>query len=52
VEAGSAVIAQDEATSVVWGMPGSVTHAGLCSGVLPLERIAPAVIRLFSGSKL
>jgi two-component system chemotaxis response regulator CheB len=46
------VIAQDEATSVVWGMPGSVTHAGLCSGVLPLERIAPTIIRLFSGSKL
>src|SRR5262252_1279674 len=52
VAAGSAVIAQDEATSVVWGMPGSVTHAGLCSGVLPLERIAPTVIRLFSGSKM
>jgi two-component system chemotaxis response regulator CheB len=51
VAAGSAVIAQDEATSVVWGMPGSVTHAGLCSEVLPLERIAPMVIRLFSGSK-
>jgi two-component system, chemotaxis family, protein-glutamate methylesterase/glutaminase len=51
VTAGSAVIAQDEATSVVWGMPGSVTHAGLCSEVLPLERIAPMVIRLFSGSK-
>jgi two-component system chemotaxis response regulator CheB len=49
--AGSAVIAQDEATSVVWGMPGSVTHAGLCSEVLPLDRIAPMVIRLFSGSK-
>ena len=52
VAAGGAVIAQDEATSVVWGMPGSVTHAGLCSSVLPLERIAPAVIRLFSGARL
>jgi two-component system, chemotaxis family, protein-glutamate methylesterase/glutaminase len=52
VAAGGAVIAQDEATSVVWGMPGSVTHAGLCSSVLPLDRIAPAVIRLFSGSRL
>jgi len=51
VAAGSAVIAQDEATSVVWGMPGSVTHAGLCSEVLPLDRIAPMVIRLFSGSR-
>jgi two-component system, chemotaxis family, protein-glutamate methylesterase/glutaminase len=52
VAAGGAVIAQDEATSVVWGMPGSVTHAGLCSSVLPLERIAPAIIRLFSGGRL
>jgi len=52
VAAGGAVIAQDEATSVVWGMPGSVTHAGLCSSVLPLDRIAPAVIRLFAGSRL
>jgi two-component system chemotaxis response regulator CheB len=51
VAAGSAVIAQDEATSVVWGMPGSVAHAGLCSGVMPLDRIAPTVIRLFSGSR-
>ncbi len=52
VSAGSAVIAQDEASSVVWGMPGSVTNAGLCSSVLPLDRIAPTVIRLFSGSRM
>ncbi len=31
VAAGGAIIAQDEATSVVWGMPGSVAEAGLCS---------------------
>jgi two-component system chemotaxis response regulator CheB len=52
VAAGGAVIAQDEATSVVWGMPGSVTNAGLCSSVLPLNRIAPALIHLFSGGRL
>jgi two-component system chemotaxis response regulator CheB len=51
VAAGGAVIAQDEATSVVWGMPGSVAHAGLCSSVLPLDRIAPTIIRLFSGGR-
>jgi two-component system chemotaxis response regulator CheB len=39
VAAGSNVIAQDEATSVVWGMPGSVATAGLCSAVLPLVEI-------------
>ena len=35
--AGGAVIAQDEATSVVWGMPGAAAEAGLCSAVLPLR---------------
>ncbi len=39
VEAGGAVIAQDKATSVVWGMPGAVAMAGLCSAVLPLAEI-------------
>jgi two-component system chemotaxis response regulator CheB len=49
VAAGGSVIAQDEATSVVWGMPRSVAQAGLCSAVLPLTEIAPKIIRLFSG---
>jgi two-component system, chemotaxis family, protein-glutamate methylesterase/glutaminase len=49
VAAGGSIIAQDEATSVVWGMPRSVAQAGLCSAVLPLDQIAPKVIRLFSG---
>ena len=41
VQRGGTVIAQDEASSVVWGMPGAVTNAGLCSAVLPLLEIAP-----------
>ena len=41
VDAGGTVIAQDEATSVVWGMPGAVATAGLCSAVLPLTEIGP-----------
>ena len=45
-EAGGSVIAQDEATSVVWGMPGAVAMAGLCSAVLPLPEIAPYVRKL------
>jgi two-component system, chemotaxis family, protein-glutamate methylesterase/glutaminase len=39
VEAGGAIFAQDEATSVVWGMPGAVAKAGICSAVLPLSEI-------------
>jgi two-component system chemotaxis response regulator CheB len=51
VNAGGSVIAQDEDTSVVWGMPGAVATAGLCSAVLPLEQIAPKVVRLFLGAR-
>jgi two-component system chemotaxis response regulator CheB len=51
VAAGGSVIAQDEATSVVWGMPGSVTQAGLCSAVLPIDQIAPKLVELFGGDR-
>ncbi|MEJ2578034.1 MAG: chemotaxis response regulator protein-glutamate methylesterase [Kineosporiaceae bacterium] len=40
-DAGGEVVAQDEATSVVWGMPGAVTTAGQADKVLPLPRIGP-----------
>ena len=43
VEAGGILLAQDEATSTVWGMPGSVAKAGLCHAVLPLPEIGPAL---------
>jgi two-component system, chemotaxis family, protein-glutamate methylesterase/glutaminase len=49
VAAGGSVIAQNEATSAVWGMPRAVAQAGLCSAVLPLPEIGPVVERLFSG---
>jgi two-component system, chemotaxis family, protein-glutamate methylesterase/glutaminase len=49
--AGGSVIAQDEETSVVWGMPRSVALAGLCSAVLPLYQIAAEVNRLFIGGR-
>jgi two-component system chemotaxis response regulator CheB len=51
VAAGGSVIAQDEATSVVWGMPGAAAHAGICAAVLPLNQIAPKLVRLFSGDR-
>jgi two-component system chemotaxis response regulator CheB len=40
VDAGGTLVAQDEKTSVVWGMPGAVATAGLCSAVLPLPELA------------
>ena len=49
VAAGGHVMAQDEASSVVWGMPGQVAHAGLCSAVLPLKEIPARLTRLFAG---
>ena len=51
VAAGGYVIAQDEETSVVWGMPGQVTTAGLCSAVLPLPEIGGRITRLFTGER-
>jgi len=51
VAAGGSVIAQDEATSVVWGMPRSVAQAGLCSAVLPLNQIAAKILTLLVGAR-
>jgi two-component system chemotaxis response regulator CheB len=51
VAAGGSVIAQDEASSVIWGMPGSAVEAGVCSAVLPLDQIGPKVVRMFLGAK-
>jgi two-component system chemotaxis response regulator CheB len=47
--AGGSVIAQDEATSVIWGMPGTAAEAGICAGVLPLESIAAKLAELTGG---
>ena len=46
VAAGGVVVAQDEETSVVWGMPGAVSTAGLCSAVLPIGEIGPTIRRI------
>lgn len=51
VAAGGSVIAQDEASSVVWGMPGAAANAGICAAVLPLNQIAPKLVRLFAGDR-
>ena len=51
VAAGGSVIAQDEATSVVWGMPGAAANAGICAAILPLNQIAPKLVRFFAGDR-
>ena len=47
-EHGGSVLAQDEASSAVWGMPGAVANAGLAHKVLPLNAIATEIVRLAS----
>ena len=48
---GARIVVQDEATSVVWGMPGFVARAGLADKVLPLDQIGPEIVRA-AGEKL
>ena len=48
VDTGGTVISQDEKSSVVWGMPGAVATAGLCSAVLPVEGLAGYVANLIA----
>ncbi len=43
---GGTVLAQDQATSTVWGMPGAVALAGVAHKILPLSAIAPEIVRL------
>jgi two-component system chemotaxis response regulator CheB len=43
--AGGRVLAQDEASAVVWGMPGDVAKAGLADRVLPLSLIAGEIVQ-------
>lgn len=48
--AGGTVLAQDQASSVVWGMPGAVTQAGYADEILPLDRIAESIMRHLAGA--
>jgi len=48
---GASILAQDEASSVVWGMPGAVVNAGLADSVLPLDEVVPEILRI-AGRKL
>jgi two-component system chemotaxis response regulator CheB len=44
-EAGGQILAQDEASSIVWGMPGFVANAGLADKVVPLDQLGPEIVR-------
>ena len=50
-EAGGSVIAQDEASSVVWGMPGAAASVGACAAILPPVEIAETVAKLIKGER-
>ena len=50
-DAGGSVIAQDEASSVVWGMPGATAHLGAAAAVKPLAEIGALVTALVEGKR-
>jgi two-component system chemotaxis response regulator CheB len=47
---GGTIIAQDEASSTVWGMPGAVVEAGLADRILPLDRLGAAIADWAAGA--
>lgn len=51
VKAGGRVVVQDEASSVVWGMPGAVARAGLADRVLPLDALAAEIATRVRGAR-
>jgi two-component system, chemotaxis family, protein-glutamate methylesterase/glutaminase len=48
VAAGGTVVAQDQETCVVWGMPRAVTEHNICSAILPLDDVAPYLLKACS----
>jgi two-component system chemotaxis response regulator CheB len=46
---GAYIVAQDEATSVVWGMPGAVVDEGVADQVVPLDQVVPAILKQVGG---
>jgi two-component system chemotaxis response regulator CheB len=51
IEAGGAALAQDEASSVVWGMPGAIAQNGLCHKILPLASLAAATLDMLRAGR-
>ncbi len=48
---GAPVLVQDEASSVVWGMPGAVAKAGIAERQVPLSQLAEAIVSKLRGSR-
>jgi two-component system, chemotaxis family, protein-glutamate methylesterase/glutaminase len=51
-EAGGQILVQDEATSVVWGMPGYVAKAGLADKIMPLALLGEEIVRRVETSRM
>lgn len=51
-ETGGEIIVQDEATSVVWGMPGAIVNAGLADKICPLKEISTEIVRRVSAGRI
>jgi len=50
-DTGGTVLAQDEKSSVVWGMPGAASEAGACAEILPIGDMGSRVVRLIAGGR-
>ncbi|MHA1547197.1 MAG: CheB methylesterase domain-containing protein, partial [Alphaproteobacteria bacterium] len=48
-QGGGNIIVQDEKTSIVWGMPGMTAQFGVCSAVLPIEKIGARTAGILKG---
>jgi len=51
-EAGGEILVQDEASSVVWGMPGAVVSAGVADGIYALPEISQEIVRRVAASRM
>jgi len=51
-EAGGEILVQDEASSVVWGMPGAVVSAGAADKICPLEQISTEILRRVQANRI
>lgn len=51
-ELGGRIIVQDEATSVVWGMPGVVAKAGIAESIFPLNEIALGIVEVIKKNRV